>query len=136
MSAWPSFIDPRDLAPGDLSPHPDLPENIRLHEIETPDDPLFDLAYKLLVDIRSDLKLKDESQDLSSSSGGSHRRHFFPSMFNLTNADDCFHVPGELYNINITKDHSENVISQDLDSSELSSSNAKTTSRMTYAHTQ
>lgn len=49
MSAWPSFIDPRDLAPGDLSPHPDLPENIRLHEIETPDDPLFDLAYKLLV---------------------------------------------------------------------------------------
>lgn len=48
MSEWPTFIDPRDLAPGDLVPHKNLPSGIELCRIETSDDPLFELAYCLL----------------------------------------------------------------------------------------
>ncbi|MFA5257851.1 MAG: hypothetical protein WC360_06860 [Opitutales bacterium] len=50
MSDWPKFIDPDDLAPGDSSPHPNLSEGIRLHVVESPGDPLFDLAFRLLDD--------------------------------------------------------------------------------------
>jgi GNAT superfamily N-acetyltransferase len=48
MSEWPTFIDPRDLAPGDLVPHPDLPDGIELCRIESADDHLFESAYRML----------------------------------------------------------------------------------------
>jgi GNAT superfamily N-acetyltransferase len=48
MSEWPTFIEARDLAPGDLIPHKDLPQGLELCRIESPGDPLFELAYLLL----------------------------------------------------------------------------------------
>jgi len=48
MTDWPNFIDPDDLAPGDSKPHPNLSEGIGLHIVESPGDPLFDLAFRLL----------------------------------------------------------------------------------------
>jgi hypothetical protein len=48
MSHWPKFIEPKDLAPGDASPHPALPRGLQLHVVESPADPLFETAYKLL----------------------------------------------------------------------------------------
>lgn len=48
MSTWPTFIDPRDLAPGDQIPHKDLPSGLELCRIESPENPLFERAYQLL----------------------------------------------------------------------------------------
>lgn len=48
MSDWPSFIDRRDLAPGDVVPHANLPDGIELCRIESADDPLFVSAYRML----------------------------------------------------------------------------------------
>ena len=48
MSTWPSFIDPRDLAPGDRIPHKDLPSGLELCRVESAHDPLFDEIYQLL----------------------------------------------------------------------------------------
>ena len=48
MSAWPSFIDPQDLAPGDQIPHADLPPSLELCRIESADNALFDEVYLLL----------------------------------------------------------------------------------------
>lgn len=48
MSEWPPFIDRRDLAPGDVVPHPDLPDDIELCRIESAEDPLFAQAYRML----------------------------------------------------------------------------------------
>jgi hypothetical protein len=48
MSHWPKFINPKDLAPGDRIPHPALPRGLTLHIVESPSDPLFETAYKLL----------------------------------------------------------------------------------------
>ncbi|HNX05516.1 MAG TPA: hypothetical protein PKI32_08435 [Opitutales bacterium] len=48
MSHWPQFIAKEDLAPGDSSPHPALPRGLKLHVVESPADPLFETAYKLL----------------------------------------------------------------------------------------
>lgn len=41
-------MDPRDLAPGDLIPHKDLPSDIELCRVESAKDPLFETAYRLL----------------------------------------------------------------------------------------
>lgn len=48
MPQWPPFINLRDLAPGDLIPHQNLPQDIELYRIESADDPLFESAYHLL----------------------------------------------------------------------------------------
>lgn len=48
MTSWPHFIEARDLAPGDSTPHPALPDGLRLHIVESPADPLFETAYSLL----------------------------------------------------------------------------------------
>jgi hypothetical protein len=48
MSKWPKFIERADLAPGDSSPHPALPRGLTLHVVESPADPLFEPAFKLL----------------------------------------------------------------------------------------
>jgi hypothetical protein len=48
MTRWPHFIESRDLAPGDSTPHPALPDGIGLHIVESPADPLFATAYALL----------------------------------------------------------------------------------------
>ena len=48
MSHWPKFISQQDLAPGDSLPHPALPKGLSLHVVESPEDPLFETAYKLL----------------------------------------------------------------------------------------
>ncbi len=47
MSSWPIFVDPADLAPGELTPHKNLPAGIELCRVESPDDPLFEVAYDL-----------------------------------------------------------------------------------------
>jgi len=48
MTDWPTFIDPEDLAPGDQVPHAKLPQGIKLHRVESTEDPLFETAYALL----------------------------------------------------------------------------------------
>lgn len=48
MLDWPSFIDPSDLAPGELIPHKNLPPDIELYRVEPADASLFELAYQLL----------------------------------------------------------------------------------------
>lgn len=48
MLDWPSFIDPCDLAPGELIPHKNLPPDIELCRVEPADASLFELAYQLL----------------------------------------------------------------------------------------
>lgn len=48
MTRWPHFIESRDLAPGDSTPHPALPDGLRLHIVESTADPLFETAYSLL----------------------------------------------------------------------------------------
>jgi len=48
MSEWPTFIDRRDLAPGDFVPHANLPDGVELCRIESADDPLFESAYRML----------------------------------------------------------------------------------------
>lgn len=48
MPDWPPFMDPRDLAPGDLTPPVGLPSGIELCLVESPADPLFEQAYQLL----------------------------------------------------------------------------------------
>jgi hypothetical protein len=48
MPNWPDFIHQSDLAPGDATPHPALPEGIALHVVASPDAPLFETAYRLL----------------------------------------------------------------------------------------
>ena len=48
MSRWPAFLQPGDLAPGDATPHPGLPEGLELHGVTSSGDPLFETAYALL----------------------------------------------------------------------------------------
>lgn len=48
MPIWPDFIDPADLAPGDVVPHPALPEGLRLVVVEAVDTPAFATAYGIL----------------------------------------------------------------------------------------
>lgn len=50
MVDWPSFINPKDLAPGDSTPHPALPAGLVLHTVESPADPFFETAFMLLDD--------------------------------------------------------------------------------------
>jgi len=45
---WPSFIDPSHLAPGDREPHPALPAGVRLHVVESAEDPMLDLGFAML----------------------------------------------------------------------------------------
>jgi len=49
MPDWPPFIIEKDLAPGDRIPHPALPDGLRLHTIESADDPVFDLVFDMLM---------------------------------------------------------------------------------------
>lgn len=48
MLEWPPFMDPGDLAPGDLIPPMGLPSGIELCRVESPADPLFEQGYQLL----------------------------------------------------------------------------------------
>jgi GNAT superfamily N-acetyltransferase len=48
MSDWPTFIVESDLAPGDRTPHPELPAAIELIEINSAADPHFSIACELL----------------------------------------------------------------------------------------
>lgn len=50
MTQWPNFIDPADLAPGDRTPHPKLPEGLRAVTVRSPGSAEFELAYSLLDD--------------------------------------------------------------------------------------
>ena len=48
MSHWPEFIQESDLAPGDRTVHPQMPEGIALHTVASREDPLFETAFALL----------------------------------------------------------------------------------------
>jgi hypothetical protein len=46
---WPSFLMREDLAPGDQVPHPDLPEDLQLHAIDSEQHPLFEQVFAMLM---------------------------------------------------------------------------------------
>jgi hypothetical protein len=48
MPAWPPFLDPNDLAPGDRRIHPDLPAQLQLHTLESTHHPLFEEVFGML----------------------------------------------------------------------------------------
>lgn len=63
MTAWPKFIAEADLAPGDRREPAGACAGLRLHLVESADDPLFDLGYRML-DAEFGPKGELESRDI------------------------------------------------------------------------